>query len=114
MDFILQIFWINFILFVWFETDGFIEYCKLFRIQKLFKIDKFEIYKKESNPNINYLSYLRQKHTSFFSKLVTCVPCLNFWMVLVISSLWGSSHLYPILYLVSYATYKILKKIIYG
>ena len=47
MDFIIQIFWINFILFLWFETDGFIEYAKLFRLNNLFKINDFLEYKEE-------------------------------------------------------------------
>ncbi len=114
MEFILQIFWVNFILFIWFETDGFIEYCKLFRIHKIFKIDRFETYKKESNPNITYLSYIRQKHQSFISRLVSCVPCLNFWIVLFVCYIFSSLLLYPLVYLISYVVYKILKKYIYG
>ena len=114
MEFILQVFWVNFILFIWFETDGFIEYSKLFRLHKLFKVDRFEVYKKESNPNISYHSYLRQKHKSFISKMVTCVPCLNFWIVLITCLVFKSLIIYPILYLVSYVIYKILKKYIYG
>jgi len=49
MDFIIQIFWINFILFIWFETDGFVEYAKLFRLNKIFKIDEFLDYKEDKN-----------------------------------------------------------------
>lgn len=114
MEFILQIFWINFILFLWFETDGFIEYCKLFRISKIFRIDDYEIYKKESNPGITYHSYIRQKVKSFWSKLFTCVPCLNFWLVLFFTSVFNNLYLYPVVYIISYITYKILKKNIYG
>ena len=114
MEFILQLFWINFVLFIWFDTDGFVEYSKFFGLSKLFKIDKFEIYKSESNPNISYHSYIRQKHTSFISKLVTCVPCLNFWIVIVSCFIFKNFILFPIVYLVSYIIYKILKKYIYG
>jgi hypothetical protein len=114
MDFILQIFWINFILFIWFETDGFIEYAKLFRLGKIFKIDKFEVYKKDMDPRISFLDYIRQKHNSFISRLFTCTPCLNFWIVLIISLVYGSILIYPILYVTSYVIYKLLKKHIYG
>lgn len=114
MEFILQIFWINFILFLWFETDGFVEYCKLFRLSRLFKIDKYEQYKKEFNPGIGYHSYIRQKHNSFLSKLFTCVPCLNFWIVLVTVLCFNSLFLYPVIYILSYVIYKLLKKNVYG
>ena len=114
MIFILQLFWINFILFIWFETDGFIEYSKLFRLGKIFKIDKFEEYKKESNPKITYLNYIRQKHNSFLSRLVTCTPCFNFWIVLIVCILFNSLFIYPVLYITSYSIYRLLKKYIYG
>ena len=58
MGFIIQIFWINFILFIWFETDGFIEYSKLFRLNKIFKIDEFLEYKEDKNPKMTYHSYI--------------------------------------------------------
>lgn len=113
MSLILQIFWTNFILFIWFETDAFVEYLKFLKLSKFFKIDSFETYKKESNPRITYHSYLRQKHPSFITKLVTCVPCLSFWVVLMINLIFSSLYLYPIVYLISYIIYKTLKKYIY-
>ena len=90
MIFIIQILWINFILFIWFETDGFIQYSKLFRLGKLFKINEFLEYKEDKNPKMNYLSYIRQKHNNFFTKLITCVPCYNFWIVLLVVILFNS------------------------
>jgi hypothetical protein len=113
MDFIIQIFWINFILFLWFETDGFIEYLKLFRLNKIFKIDDFLEYKEEKNPRINYHSYIRQKHNNFFTKLITCIPCFNFWIVLLITFIFNSICFYPIVYVLSYSLYKLLKKYVY-
>ena len=44
---ILQIFYITFVLFIWFETDAFISYSKLLRLSHFFKIDKWEEYKRE-------------------------------------------------------------------
>ena len=113
MIFIIQILWINFILFIWFETDGFIQYSKLFRLGKLFKINEFLEYKEDKNPKMNYLSYIRQKHNNFFTKLITCVPCYNFWIVLLVVILFNSIYLYPLFYLTSYSLYKILKKYVY-
>ena len=113
MIFIIQILWINFILFILFETDCFIQYSKLFRLGKLFKINEFLEYKEDKNPKMNYLSYIRQKHNNFFTKLITCVPCYNFWIVLLVVILFNSIYLYPLIYLTSYSLYKILKKYVY-
>jgi hypothetical protein len=79
---IFQIFWINFLLFIWFDTDAFIEYFRLLRLSKLFKIDKFDEYKTQ-NPKITYLSFIRQKYSNFYTRLITCPPCINFWIVLL-------------------------------
>jgi hypothetical protein len=114
MSIILQVFWTNLILFIWFETDAFLEYTKLFKLSKFFKVDSFEIYRKENNPKITYHSYIRQKHTSFITKLFTCVPCLNAWIVLITSVIFNNLLFYPVVYLVSYVMYKILKKYIYA
>jgi len=110
MYFILQIFWIIFILFIWFETDGFVEYSRFLGLSKLFKIDRFDQYKKENNPKITYLSYIRQNHSSFITRLVTCAPCLNFWITLAITVIYNDLFMYPVVYLVSYLLYRILKK----
>lgn len=114
MNFILEICWIVFVLFIWFDTEAFIEYFRLTPLRKLFKIDLFDKYKKEMNPGIDYHSYLRQKHGSFITKLITCVPCTNFWIVLLISLLFNNMALYPIIYISSYVIYKIIKKHIHG
>lgn len=114
MIILLQLFWINFILFIWFETDAFVEYSKAIGLSKFFKIDEFENYRKESNPKITYHSYIRQKHSSFITRLVTCSPCFNFWIVLITSLIYGTLPLYPLVYLTSYVMYKILKKFVYG
>lgn len=113
MIFILQIFWINLILFLWFETDGFIQYSKLFKFGKLFKIDEFLEYKETKNPKITYHSYIRQKHNNFFTKLITCVPCFNFWITLIVTILFNCLYLYPVIYIIGYSLYKILKKHVY-
>jgi hypothetical protein len=52
-----QIFYVIFLLFIWFNTDAFISYSKLFRLSKLFKIDKWEQYRM-INPKMDYISYI--------------------------------------------------------
>ena len=85
-------------------------------IKKIIKTDVnfFSLdYKEDKNPKMTYHSYVRQKHNNFFTKLVTCAPCLNFWIVLLIVILFNSINIYPLVYILSYALYKILKKYVY-
>ena len=111
MDIILQIFWVNILLFIWFETDAFIEYIKILKLD-IFKVKQFEEYKL-INPKISYHSYIRQKHASFFTRLLTCVPCMCFWIVVVICLMFNSFYFYPIIYISSYVLYKLLRKYVY-
>ena len=106
---VLEIFWVIFLLFIWFKTDAFIQYAKLFKISKITKVDFWETYRL-SNPKITYLDYISIKHRNFFTKLITCKPCLTFWIVLTISLIFNSMYLFPIIYMLSYIIYKLIEK----
>jgi len=71
------------ILLILFNTDAFVEYCRLIKpLRKLFKIDKFdEAY--QNDFELNYVTYLRINHNNFFVRLITCPTCLNFWLSIV-------------------------------
>ena len=112
-DIILQIFWINFVVFIWFETNTFVEYVTLFNLSRYFAVDKYLTYKSQTNPKSSYLSYIRQNYNSFFIRLVTCVPCLLFWIVLFSCLIFKSLLFFPLIYLLSYIKYKLLKKYVY-
>lgn len=108
---IIQIFYVVFLLYIWFDTDGFIEYSKLFRLDKRFKIDLWIEYR-ELNPKMNYLSYIRLKHSSFFTRLISCKPCFCFWLVLLVNLIFGNFLLFPIIYMMSYLIYNLICKLI--
>ncbi len=111
---IFEIFWVVLILFIWFETDAFVQYCKAFRLSKLLKINDWEEYK-ITTTNIGYLDYILIKHKGFFTKLVSCQPCLTFWITIIVKLFFISSFnffvaTFPITYILSYVIYKIIKK----
>ena len=108
---IIQIFYVVFLLYIWFDTDGFIEYSKLFRLDKKFKIDLWIEYR-ELNPKMNYLSYIRLKHSNFFTRLISCKPCLCFWIVFLICLIFGNFLSFPIIYIMSYLIYNLICKLI--
>jgi hypothetical protein len=107
---ILAIFWTIFILFIWFNTDAFIQYSKLFGLKKKFKISDWESYRLTSSSRVSYQEYLILKHRNFFTKLISCKPCLNFWITFIICLAFSSLYWFPIIYMVSYITYKIIDK----
>ncbi len=106
---IVQIFWVVLILFIWFSTDAFIQYSKVLKLSKYFRIEEWESYR-ISNPKIGYLDYLVLKHKSFFTKLISCKPCFNFWITLTICLIFGTLVYYPVIYISSYIIYKLIDK----
>jgi hypothetical protein len=106
---IIQIFYVVFFMHIWFDTDAFIEYSKLFRLSKLFKIDKWEEYR-EINPKLDYLGFLRLKHSSFFTRLISCKFCLCVWISLI--SCLTNILIFPVVYILSYSIYNILCRLI--
>lgn len=101
--------WTNFILFIWFETDVFSDYLGW---TKLFKINDYNLYKSK-NPRISYPDFLFLDNPNFFTKLLSCKPCLLFWLVFFYNPIYNFEYI-PIIYLTSYCLYKILKKYFYG
>jgi len=104
-----QIIWINFLLFIWFDTDAPLSYAKLFNVKR-FKIKEFENFK-ESNPKADYFSYLRIHHKNFFTNLFTCKPCFLFWICVLFT--FSNFINLALLYLLSYVLYKILSRYVY-
>lgn len=107
---VLQIFWIVFLLFIWFNTDAFIQYSKLFKLENIFKIKEWNNYRIENNPRLTYLEYLNLKHYSFLTKLISCRPCLTFWLTLLTCLVFKDLVLFPIIYMLSYIIYKIIDR----
>jgi len=69
------------LLIVWFRTDVFVEYSKIFKISKWLNVDDFEE-KKKNDFELTYHSYLRQYHNNFWIRLVTCPICISCWLLL--------------------------------
>jgi hypothetical protein len=96
-----------FFLFMWFNTEAFIEYAKLFGGKKFFYIDDFEDELKQLNC-INYIEFLSKRSNSFFIKLITCPLCLGFWFCIAFTHVFTSGLiLAPLCYIISIFIYKI-------
>ena len=87
---------INVVLIVWFKTDAFLEYARLFRLAKLFKIDKYD---EEYNNDftLDYHTFLLKEYKdSFFVKLITCPICLIVWAGIAGAIFFGHLYFSPI------------------
>ena len=107
---LIHILYAVFFMHVWFDTDAFVEYSKLFRLKKAFRIDLWEKYR-EINPRIDYLEYLRIKHGSFFIRLITCKNCLLVWISIALASVSGMFFWFPAVYVGAYTIYSLLCKL---
>ncbi len=70
------------ILLIWFRTDAWLEYTKLFRMNFLSDYKGYERAKTE-DVMLTYNNYLRQYHDCFFVRLITCPICLAVWWGLI-------------------------------
>jgi hypothetical protein len=95
-------------LFIWFKTDFFLSYLKLFNF-------KFPDYEKQSieNPDLFFFEYLACKNSSskfkfFIFKLMSCEFCLCAWVSLGVS-LFYSLNFIGIYYVFSLFLFKYLE-----
>lgn len=107
MEFLQIIFWIIFTLYIWFSTDAFIWWSKLFRLGKKFKIVEWENYRMTVNPKVKYHDFIFQNNPNFLTKLISCKPCFTLWVTLAFIVIFSKSVIsLPIYYLISYLGYK--------
>ena len=109
---LMSILYVVFFMYVWFDTDAFVDYSRLLGMAKTFLIKDWDEWRLEK-PRTRYLDFLVSRRPSFLVRLVCCRHCLCFWLSAVachfgIGLLWT-----PAVYLASYAGYNIYTWIIW-
>tara|TARA_B100000959_G_C14380671_1_gene378027 strand:+ start:57 stop:404 length:348 start_codon:yes stop_codon:yes gene_type:complete len=95
------------LLFFLYKTEAFVEYSKLFRLGKIFGIDKYEKWV-DAVGDSSYWEYLTFERQTFLRKLVSCPFCVSFWLnalaflyyenvVYLLINLWLTLFLYLLL-----------------
>ena len=80
------VFLITLILLIWFKTDAFIVYTKLFRMDKFFYVKELEEFKNTKDCTVTYHQFLRMKSPNgFWTKLITCPICFSVWLSIWLS-----------------------------
>lgn len=91
-------------LIVWFHTEAFIEYGKLFKLSKILKINEFETaYNKDFT--LEYLPWLKSSYPNFFTKLINCPWCIGFWFTLTVSLFLYTIYIFPVIYVTTLVIY---------
>lgn len=104
MNFVNTICFSTVTLIIWFNTEAFVEYAKLFRVANIFKIDKFEqAYKNDFT--LEYLPWLKSTYPNFFTKLISCPWCLGFWISILSSFFFNTLNIVFVQYLISMILY---------
>ena len=104
------IFFITLILIIWFDTDAFLEYCRLFKLTRFFKIKEFnKAY--ENNFELTYLFYIKRYHDCFFVRLITCPICLSVWLSIILCAIANSLVCIPLICVVSLIIYYLFKMV---
>ena len=79
MEHIFYSFLASTILFFLYKTDVFVEYVRLFRLNRLLLIDKYDDHAMEF-PENSYWDFLLFEYNCFFTKLISCPVCSSFWL----------------------------------
>jgi len=72
--------------FLLYKTDFIAEYARLFKLNRLFKIEEYYCEKILNDEDFSYFDFLNKRYHNFLSKLVSCPYCLGFWLCIIFNS----------------------------
>ena len=102
------------VMLIWFKTNAYVEYCKLFGLTKM-----LIGYNNDSN-DLTFPQYLYIKSNTltkcsickFIIALITCPLCICFWLSLGAASLSGAFLLTPIYYVSSLIGFLLIERLL--
>ena len=68
---------LSIVLLIWFQTNAFVEYARLFGFKKFLKN-----YEEDEQMGISFPDYLLMTRNCFFFRLISCPICLCAWLSL--------------------------------
>jgi hypothetical protein len=102
------------LLFVWLETDAFVEYVKLFKLNNLasfnfLRANEYEYYmSKNLEEEITYPDFLSSNYNNFFTSLISCPICVSVWLS-IFCSFYLSFTLFPVINIISITLFLLIK-----
>lgn len=71
--------------YVLFNTEALAEYGKLFKLNRLLKLEEYFCFKLSNGSSVNYFDFLKSRNNSFITRLLACPYCFGFWSCLAVS-----------------------------
>jgi Protein of unknown function (DUF1360) len=110
MIFISASFFVALFLLIWFKTEAFVEYCRLFRLTRFFKVAEYlEVMKADAS--FSYPMFLVEYYNSFLTRLLSCPICTSVWIGLALGHFTGWL-LMPAVTIFGLVIYSVLVKIL--
>jgi hypothetical protein len=73
----------GYFMLVWYRTNAFAEYAKLFRLDNFFAVAEYLKIHKDGYDG-NYIDFLSEYYSDFFVvRLLRCPVCVSFWLGVV-------------------------------
>lgn len=107
MEYIFYSFIASLALFFLYKTDVLVEYVRLFRLSKLFFVDKYDDHLIKFPAN-SYWDFLLFEYNNFFTRLLSCPVCLGFWINVGLYYMYGDLTLLVLNIWMTYFLYFIL------
>jgi|LakMenEpi03Aug12_release.lakeMendotaPanAssembly.Ray.scaffolds.fasta_scaffold494335_2 hypothetical protein len=103
------------ILLIWFNTNAFVEYCKVLGLNKL--LLGFE---NNNSTNLSFPQYLYIRSRQFVKcngckfliSLITCPLCLSVWLSIFGGCIFLSYIQIPLLFIITFVSYQLIVRII--
>lgn len=73
------------ILVIWFRTDAWLEYTRIFRLNFLSLYKEYDN-RKHNDLTLTYHHFLRLHHDGFIVRLITCPTCVAVWLAILSSA----------------------------
>jgi hypothetical protein len=99
------------ILILWFRTEVYIEYCRLFGLNIISNYKDYEE-KRKNDASLNYIKYLRQYHNNFFIRLITCPICVSIWISIIMTIIVGHGVAFPISFFGGLILFGVINKLL--
>lgn len=104
------IFYIALILLIWFRTNAWVEYTRLFKLNFLSKYKEYES-ATIKEPLLEYHTFLNRYYNSFLTRLLTCPICFSTWLG-IIFGYFTYLPFFPIYTILGLILYLIIDKLI--
>jgi hypothetical protein len=70
--------------YVVFNTEALPEYGKLFKLNRLLKLEEYFCFKLSRESSVNYFDFLKSRNNNFITRLLSCPYCFGFWSCLAV------------------------------